>query len=137
MYLTWREQVLLPAKGSIMLNATIHYLGQTAVVGCVGRIVAGGEADTLRKAVLSQRKRRAVVLDLSGVDTIDGGGIGLLVFLHGWAHAAGINLHLMNPARLVREVLELTNLDSVFKISSSEDRSHRIAAPAGDTTTAY
>jgi len=104
-----------------MLRVIIQYLGEMAVIRCVGRIVAGPEADTLREAALSQRQRRAVVLDLAGIDTVDGGGIGLLLFLHGWTRAVGIDLQLLNPAPHIRELLQLTNLDSVFKILFSTD----------------
>jgi len=119
------------------LGATIRDLGETAVVRCVGRIVAGG-TETLRKTVLSQANRRTVVLDLMRVDAIDGAGIGLLVFLHGWARAVGIDLQLMNPTRLVRELLELTNLDSVFTILSLEDAepSREVVVPTTDATAA-
>ena len=104
-----------------MLRVIIQHLGEMAVIRCVGRIVAGPEADTLREAALSQRQRRAVVLDLAGIDTVDGGGIGLLLFLQGWTRAVGIDLQLLNPAPHIRELLQLTNLDSVFKILFSTD----------------
>ena len=116
-----------------MLDATIRDLGETVVVRCVGRIVLG-ETETLRKAVLSQSRRQTVVLDLARVDAIDGTGIGLLVFLHGWAGAAGIDLQLLNPTRLVRELLQLTNLDSVLTILSLEDAvsSCAVVVPSAD-----
>ena len=66
-----------------MLNVTIQHSEDVAVLRCVGRIVAGDEADILRKAVLSQANRRTVVLDLTRVDAIDGGGMGVLLFLRG------------------------------------------------------
>jgi anti-sigma B factor antagonist len=120
-----------------MLGVAIQDSGKTAVVHSLGRIVVG-ETEALRKAVLAQN-RRTVVLDLTGVDAIDGSGIGLLVFLQGWARAAGVDLQLVNPTRSVRELLELTNLDSVFKILSSEDAvsSHAPAVPSADETAAY
>jgi hypothetical protein len=43
-----------------MLDETIRDLGETVVVRCVGRIVVG-KTETLRKAVLSQSRRRTVV----------------------------------------------------------------------------
>jgi len=121
-----------------MLGVVIQDSGKTAVVRSIGRIVVG-ETDVLRNAVLAQANRRTVVLDLTSVDAIDGSGIGLLVFLHGWARTGGIELQLMNPTRNVRELLELTNLDSVFKILSSEDAvsSHAAAVPSADETAAY
>ena len=120
-----------------MLDVTIRDLGETVVVRSVGRIVLG-EIETLRKAVLSQLRRQTVVLDLARVDAVDGSGIGLLLFLHWWASTVGIDLRLMNPTQLVRELLELTNLDSVFTILSSEDgiSSRVVAVPAiGATAT--
>ncbi len=103
-----------------MLNVTIQHSEDVAVLRCVGRIVAGDEANILRKAVLSQVNSRTVVLDLTRVDAIDGGGMGVLVFLQGWARATEVDLKLMNPTSRVRELFELTNLDSVFEIFSSE-----------------
>ena len=71
--------------------------------------------------MLSEVNSRTVVLDLTRVDAIDGGGMGALVFLQGWARATEVDLKLMNPTSRVRELFELTNLDSVFEIFSSED----------------
>ena len=47
---------------------------------------------------------------------VDAAGIGLLVSLQ----AAGIYLKLMNPTKQVREILRVTNLESVFEISESQ-----------------
>jgi anti-sigma B factor antagonist len=104
-----------------MLTVTIQNIGSIATLRCVGRIVVGDEAHILRKAVLSQTNSRTVVLDLARVDAIDGGGMGLLVFLRAWARAAGIELKFTNLTQPVRKVLKLTNLDSVFEVSSPED----------------
>jgi anti-anti-sigma factor len=53
-----------------------------------------------------------VILDLSGVTSIDAGGIGALIALQ----SAGIYLQLENPTKTVREVLRVTGMDSVFEI---------------------
>jgi anti-anti-sigma factor len=63
----------------------------------------------------AQQVGRDVVLDLTQVDAIDAAGIGALISLQ----AAGVYLKLMNPRPQVREVLKLTNLDSVFEIVES------------------
>lgn len=122
-----------------MLNVTIQHSEDMAVLRCVGRIVAGDEAKILREAVLSQAKSRTVILDLTRVAAIDGGGIGLLVSLQGWARAAEVDLKLMNPTSRVRELLELTNLDSVLEIFSSEDAvsSRPVAVARTDGTAAF
>ena len=120
-----------------MLNVTIQHSEDMAVLRCVGRIVAGDEANILRKAVLSQVNSRTVVLDLTRVDAIDGGGMGVLVLLQGWARATEVDLKLMNPTSRVRELFELTNLDSVFEIFSSEGAvSNRPVAVAATQGTA-
>lgn len=122
-----------------MLNVTIQHSEDMAVLYCVGRNVVGDETNILRKAVLSQANRRTVVLDLTRVDAIDGGGMGLLAFLQGWARATEVDLKFMNPTSRVRELFELTKLDSVFEILSSEDvvSSRPVAVAATHETFAF
>jgi anti-anti-sigma factor len=125
-------------QGSMMVDVYIQDLGGQVVLRCAGRIVAGRESEILRKAALSQSDARTVVLDLTQVEAIDGGGIGLLVFLQAWAHASGKELKLLNPAPHISELLKLTNLDSVFEILSSEDMALSAeAVRATNDTAAY
>lgn len=138
-YLIRGERILrLPKEDSMRLGVTIQDLGETAIVRCVGRIGVG-ETETFRNAVLSQSSRRTVGLDLARLDAIDCAGIGVLVFLHGWAQSLGVDLQLINPTQHVRELLELTNLDSVFKILSSEETvwSPQTSVSATGDTAAY
>jgi len=121
----------------MMLSVTVQDFRDVAVLRCAGRIVAGREAGILRTAALSLVNKRTVVVDLTRVETIDGGGIGLLVFLQGWARAVGIELKLMNPAQHVRELLELTNLDSVFEISEDAVLRHPHVVEATEEAAAY
>jgi anti-anti-sigma factor len=60
-------------------------------------------------------------MDLSEVPMVGAGGLGTLVSLHNWASANGIQLKLVNPSELVREMLELTGLTSVLHVSSLDD----------------
>jgi len=122
-----------------MLTTDIERKGSTTVLRCEGRIVVGEELSKLRDAVLCELDKQTIVLNLAAVKAIDGSGIGLLVFLQVWARGAGIELKVMNPTQRVLELLKLTNLDSVFEISSSEDAALRHAAVgrATDETAAY
>ncbi len=97
-----------------MLKVTVENLGEIVRLHCSGRIVCGHETAILCVAV--QQHGRKIILDLSGVDAIDAAGIGALISLQ----AAGIYLNLMNPTGQVRELLRLTNLESVFEISESQ-----------------
>ena len=92
-----------------------------AVVRCGGRLVRGEALNFLRDAVTSLSGLRVIVLDLSEVEMLDGGGLGMLVFLHKWTRAAGIQLKLVNPSSLVLEMLTRTRLTSVFHVSSIVD----------------
>lgn len=95
--------------------------GDVAVLQCAGRMVHAQALSLLRDAVASSAQLRVVVLDLSEVEMLDAGGLGMLVSLHNWACAKGIQLNLVNPSKRVREMLELTRLTSVLHISSVED----------------
>jgi anti-anti-sigma factor len=97
-----------------MLTVKIENLGEIATLHCAGRIVCGDETAILCAAV--QRGQRHVVLDLTNVEAVDAAGIGALVSLQ----AAGVYLTLMNPSEQVREILKVTNLDSIFEICASQ-----------------
>ena len=57
-----------------MLSVHIDKIGELAVVECEGRLVQSEAAFKLRKAVVSQRNARIVILELSEVHAIEGGG---------------------------------------------------------------
>ena len=63
-----------------MLNVTVENIGELAVVECEGKIVQREAALKLREAVTSQTGARIVVLELSEVDAIEGGGSACLCF---------------------------------------------------------
>jgi anti-anti-sigma factor len=103
-----------------MLNVTSERSGDVAIIKCAGRIVRGQES-SLRNAVLQEKLARVVVVDLSDVDSVDAGGLNLLVFLHRWTEGNGGHLKLVNPRPFVREMLTRTHLNCVFEISSLND----------------
>jgi anti-anti-sigma factor len=96
-----------------MLTVTVKESDDGVVLQCQGRIVRGDETAILCAAV--GKKGRSVTLDLTGVDAIDAAGIGCLVSLQ----ASGIYLNLLNPNEQVREVLKVTQLESIFEIRES------------------
>src|SRR5262244_1094401 len=93
--------------------------GPNVAVLCVqGRIVRG-ETEILRNAVLAQRKVSVVMLDLAQVSMIDAGGWGVLLELRQHTESRGIEFRLKNVTKLVREVLQITRLDTVFQMTSA------------------
>ncbi|HLX75023.1 MAG TPA: STAS domain-containing protein [Terriglobales bacterium] len=104
-----------------MLNIRIERSGDTAVLHCDGQILVGNSLSALRDAVLCEMDKRSIVLDLSCVKRIDAGGLGMLVFLHTCTHGLGTELKLGRPSVQVAEMLELTNLSSVFTIGPAAE----------------
>ena len=103
-----------------MLSVNIENIGDIAVVECKGRIVRSEAAFKLRKAVTSQPNARIVVLDLSEVRAIEGGGLGMLWFLQQWAHDNDIQLTLFNPTAFVKDRLERNSSMLHFDIATLE-----------------
>jgi anti-anti-sigma factor len=103
------------------LHIKSEQTGDVAVLQCSGRIVRGEAIHFLKDAVTSLNQPRMVVLDLTDIEMLDGGGLGMLVFLHRWTRGTGIQLKLVNPSPFVREMLDRTRLSCVFNISSVDD----------------
>jgi anti-anti-sigma factor len=104
-----------------MLKVHAKKLGTVAVLCLQGQIV-NGETEILRNAVHSLpdalSEVSAVKLDLARVTTVDAGGLGVMLALREQVEARGIRFELMNVNKWVSRVLEVTRLDSVFRITS-------------------
>lgn len=98
-----------------MLKVQTRNLGSVAVVSLQGRVV-NGETTSLRDVVASQLNSSAVVLDMARVSTIDASGLGLMLSLRKEAESNGTGLKLMNVNKFVRQVFEITRLDTVFEV---------------------
>jgi anti-anti-sigma factor len=119
-----------------MLGVMSENRGNTAILRCSGRIVAGLEAWTLYNTVISQQNKRVVVLDLTRVSRIDAGGLGVLVSLRRWARVAGVKLRVI-PSKAVEELLDLAGLRPLFEIRSTEatpSAADSLSGPHADST---
>ena len=102
------------------LSLETRNCGDVMIIHCQGRIVYRDEAAALsRLAGEFLQYRGKVVLDLSGVNSIDSAGIGELVLLHTKAQSHNADMKYASPSPLVRELLGLTNVDSVLEIHPS------------------
>jgi anti-anti-sigma factor len=107
-------------ESKLKLSLETRNRGDVMIVHCQGRIVYRDEATALSRLVgeiLTNRGK--VVLDLSGVSSIDSAGIGELAFLYTQAQSQNADLKCASPSPLVRDLLDLTNLDSVLEIHPS------------------
>jgi anti-anti-sigma regulatory factor len=112
---------IMPHREAVMLNVTVENIGELAVVECEGKIVQREAALTLRRAVTSQTDARIVVLELSEVHAIAGGGLGMLVFLRQWARVHNIRFLLFNPSKAVRNGLKRIRSISEFYIPTMDE----------------
>jgi anti-anti-sigma regulatory factor len=110
-----------------MLSIHSDRIGDVAVLQCEGRIVRSDAAFQLRDEVTAQLNARVIVLDLSEVTSIEGGGLGMLLFLERWALDHEIDLKVFNPSNSVRHRLEQAQEVMDFEISSVQDVSTVLA----------
>jgi len=104
----------------LKLSLETRNRGDVIIVYCHGRIVYRDEAAALSHLVTEVLGNGGkVVLDLSGVTSIDSAGMGELVYLQTRAQAQRSDLKCAGPSPLVRQLLDLTNLDSVLEIHPS------------------
>lgn len=112
----------LEKEPKLKLNLKTVNRGDVIVVYCAGRIVYRDEAALLSRVVgeaLSHSNK--LVLDLSGVTSIDSAGIGELALLQTWSQKKNVAFKCAAPSMLVRNLFELTNLDSVLDVYPSLD----------------
>ena len=99
-----------------MLKVHVKKAGNVAILYLQGRIIRG-ETAVLRNVINSQTEISAVMLDLGGVNAIDAHGLGVMLQLREEIETQGIEFKLANVTKLVRQILEITRLDSVFEIN--------------------
>ncbi len=102
-----------------MLNLTVEKIGKVAVLHCEGRIVQSDAAFRLRDAVTQQRRSSVVLLDLSGVKALEGGGLGMLLFLQMWTRAHGIQFRVFDPPSGIRQSLERISSAAAVEIAGT------------------
>ena len=120
----WEEQRLSSQdkEPKLRLSLETRVAEDVTVIRCKGRIAYGAEAAALSGefAELAPQTRR-VVIDLSGVELIDAAGLGALISVALTAQASQCSVTLAATANLIRELLELTKLTSVFELYRTLD----------------
>jgi len=90
--------------------------GNTAIVHCHGRLVAGvtGILYSGVSGLIPDTKR--IILDLSDLKHTDSMGLGTLVRLFVSAKSAGCSLELIHLSKQIQHLLGITNMLSVFTV---------------------
>ena len=113
------------------LKITVREVDGVSLVSLEGRIGLGEEANALRERVKSLLAggTNKLVLNLQHVTMIDSAGLGTLVGLHHSAGSSGAKLRLCNLSTLLRDVLQVTHLLTIFDVSASEEDALRALSP--------
>ena len=107
----------------MQLKLSTRTIDGVVIVDSAGRIVFGEESAYLRDTVKKlAAEKNNLVLNLSGVDYIDSGGLGTLVSLYTTARNQGVSIKLANLTRNVGDLLQVTKLVTVFDVYDSEQQ---------------
>jgi len=117
------------------LSLDTREVGRVTIVRCNGRIVAGGESESLRAHIdRLLLDRRSIILHMGEVGFIDSSGLGTMVRSLTSSRRAHGDLKLCNVTEQVRKVLEMSRLTQVFDTHESEEKAvaafYRPGAPA-------
>jgi anti-sigma B factor antagonist len=107
----------------VQLRLSTRTVDGVLIVDCGGRIVFGEESGYLRDTVKKLiAEKHNIVLNLSGVNYIDSGGLGTLVALYTTARNAGRSVKLANLTQRVGDLLQVTKLVTIFEVYDSEQK---------------
>jgi len=106
---------------SVRLRTKAKRIGETVVVSCAGRLVADPQLEHFRdqiKGLLAET--RDIILDFAKLTFLDSSGLGMLVRLVASARAMGGDIKLCNVPPHIKQLLKITNLNSLFDTHQSE-----------------
>jgi len=105
-----------------MLSLETRDIGRVTIVHCKGRLVSGGESESLRAHVAHLlRDRRAIVLHLGEVVFIDSSGLGTMVRTLTSTRQVHGDLKLCDVPQHLQKVLQMSHLAKLFDSHESED----------------
>jgi anti-sigma B factor antagonist len=97
-----------------VLTFEIEPDGDTTVVKCHGRLVAGATEDFYQQVKDQLPQTKIMIVDLANLTYVDSTGLGTLVRLHASARKQGCEFKLLHLGKQLRNLLKLTNLLSCF-----------------------
>jgi anti-sigma B factor antagonist len=110
-------------RPTLKLHLSVRKVEGVTVLYGQGRISYGSETAAFSERIAELLPRtQQLVIELSGVEVIDSAGLGELVLVLMWAQAHGCSIKLASAQHQVQDLLELTNLASVFEIHPTLDQ---------------
>ena len=100
--------------------------GDVVILHCAGRLVFGDETVAFRERIRNiLLGTPLIVVNLSGMEYIDGGGLGTLVGMLASTRNRHGEIKLVHPNQRVVDLLQRTRLNTVFKSYESDDEAVR------------
>jgi anti-sigma B factor antagonist len=123
----------------LKLDLETGTIEDVTVLYCRGRFTYHDEAIAFSKKIAELLPNaRQLIVELSQLEIIDSAGLGELVVVHMWTRASGCTLKVAGANARVRQVLELTNLLSVFDVHPTlDDALHSFQRNIAKTKTAF
>src|SRR6516164_2075940 len=104
------------------LKMDTHVSGEVLILHCAGRLVYGDETAAFRDRVRTMLLgTNQIVVNLSGIEYIDSGGLGTLVGLLASTRNRHGEIKLVRPTRRVTDLLRQTRLNTVFHSYESDN----------------
>jgi anti-sigma B factor antagonist len=122
---------LAVAEGGVVMSLGLCYglYAGYAVAAVRGELDIMSSPDVASAIGSLAKRRRVVIVELSGLAFIDCGGLGVLLRVQRAARLGGGDVLLAAPAANVLRLLSLTGLDEVFSVHASADAA--VASIAG------
>ncbi len=114
------------------VNTNTRQSGSVTIVDLTGRVTMGSSATAFSDKIrgLAAAGHKHLVLNLAALEYIDSSGLGELVASLTAVSRLGGSMNLLSPAKRVRELLQITKVNSLFQIFDDE-QSAVSAASAG------
>jgi anti-sigma B factor antagonist len=95
--------------------------GDVVILYCAGRLVFGDETAAFRERIKNiLLGTQQIVVNLSGIEYIDSGGLGTLVGMLASTRNRHGEIKLVRPSERVADLLQRTRLHTVFKSYDSD-----------------
>ncbi len=96
--------------------------GDVVILYCAGRLVFGDETAAFRERIKNiLLGTQQIVVNLSGIEYIDSGGLGTLVGMLASTRNRHGEIKLVRPNKRVADLFQRTRLHTVFKSYESDD----------------
>ncbi len=113
------------------MKSEIRDRGDVRIIKLSGKITIGAGDVKIREMIdeALQEGKKYILLDLAGVSTIDSSGIGEMVACYTTVTKQGGQLRLLRLSPKINDILQVTQLITVFDVFDDEDEA--VASFAG------